>query len=97
MKTAATIYRKIQDGVFDVSNEVSFLFDIACINTYILLGKQQTLLKTKSMRDRHTLSIQGINSGRPLPYTKNKGPNKKYKPPLTKLAPRIVVIANILP
>lgn len=24
IKTAATIYKKIQDGVFDVSNEVSF-------------------------------------------------------------------------
>lgn len=31
MKTAATIYKKIQDGVFDVSNEVSFLFMIANI------------------------------------------------------------------
>lgn len=26
IKTAATIYKKIQDGVFDVSNEVGFSF-----------------------------------------------------------------------
>ena len=32
MKTAATIYKKIQDGVFDVSNEVSFLF--VCLPTH---------------------------------------------------------------
>lgn len=39
IKTAATIYKKIQDGVFDVSNEVRFL--ILLLTVASLLSKQK--------------------------------------------------------
>jgi len=37
VKTAGAIYKKIQDGVFDVSNEVVFFLSL--IITFALLGK----------------------------------------------------------
>jgi len=36
VKTAGAIYKKIQDGVFDVSNEVVFFLSL--IITFALLG-----------------------------------------------------------